>query len=159
MHVNLDATRALLRSDAGNSPAAACSGSPDGPRRFARTPPSYGAQKAMGELMVYDMTRKAHRRPLVAPAHGHRAAGRSRIAPHLRSQERHHPRAAVQRRRGVSGHATWRTWITSPRSVIANLIIGHEVAAAEFAKAGFAHTRSVNVPGLRVGIRTNDPKH
>jgi hypothetical protein len=44
------------------------------------------------------------------------------------------------------------TWITSPRSVVANLIIGHEVAAAEFAEAGFAHTRSVNVPGLRVGI-------
>jgi hypothetical protein len=38
------------------------------------------------------------------------------------------------------------------RDVIANLITGHEAAAAEFAKAGFAHTRSVNVPGLRVGV-------
>ncbi len=44
-------------------------------------------------------------------------------------------------------------WVTSPRAVVDNLIVGHEVAAAEFAKAGFGHTRSVNVPGLRVGVR------
>ena len=48
--------------------------------------------------------------------------------------------------------ATTATWVTSPRTVIANLIAGHEAAAAQFAKAGFAHTRSVNVPGLRVGV-------
>jgi hypothetical protein len=44
-------------------------------------------------------------------------------------------------------------WVTSPRSVVDNLIVGHEVAAEEFARAGFGHTRSVNVPGLRVGVR------
>jgi hypothetical protein len=43
-------------------------------------------------------------------------------------------------------------WVISPRAVVANLITGHEVPAAEFANAGFAHTRSVNVPGLRVGV-------
>jgi D-erythronate 2-dehydrogenase len=43
-------------------------------------------------------------------------------------------------------------WVISPRSVIANLIVGHEVPATEFGKAGFDHTRSVNVPGLRVGV-------
>jgi D-erythronate 2-dehydrogenase len=43
-------------------------------------------------------------------------------------------------------------WVASPRSVIANLITGHEVPAAAFARAGFAHTRAVNVPGLRVGV-------
>ena len=35
----------------------------------------------------------------------------------------------------------------SPRAVIDNLIVGHEVPAGRF-----AHTRSVNVPGIYVGV-------
>jgi len=38
-------------------------------------------------------------------------------------------------------------WVSSPRTAIDNLIIGHEAPATRF-----AHTRSVNLPGLRVGV-------
>jgi len=37
--------------------------------------------------------------------------------------------------------------VSSPRAVIANLIVGHEARAAQF-----AHTRSINVPGIHVGV-------
>ena len=40
-----------------------------------------------------------------------------------------------------------RVWVSSPRAVIANLIVGHEVPAAKF-----AHTRSINVPGILVSV-------
>ena len=42
---------------------------------------------------------------------------------------------------------TTRMWVTSPRTVIANLVIGHEAPAS-----AFAHTRSVNVPGILVAV-------
>ena len=38
-------------------------------------------------------------------------------------------------------------WLTSPRSVIANLIIGHEAPVS-----AFAHTRAVNVPGVSIAV-------
>jgi hypothetical protein len=38
-------------------------------------------------------------------------------------------------------------WVTSPRTVIANILQGHEAPAA-----AFAHTRSVNVPGMLVAV-------
>ena len=38
-------------------------------------------------------------------------------------------------------------WVTSPRAVIANIIKGHEAPAS-----AFAHTRSVNVPGILVPV-------
>ena len=39
-------------------------------------------------------------------------------------------------------------WVASPRAVIANIVLGHEVAASKFGA-----TRSVNVPGIRVPVR------
>ena len=42
---------------------------------------------------------------------------------------------------------TARMWVTSPRAVVANLICGHEAPAS-----AFAQTRSVNVPGILVGV-------
>jgi hypothetical protein len=38
-------------------------------------------------------------------------------------------------------------WVTSPRQVIDNLLVGHDVSATKFGQ-----TRSVNVPGLRVSV-------
>ena len=38
-------------------------------------------------------------------------------------------------------------WVTSPRNVIANLVIGHEAPAS-----AFALTRSVNVPGIAIAV-------
>jgi nucleoside-diphosphate-sugar epimerase len=113
---------------------------------------SYGSQKAMGELMVYDMTRKGYidGRSLRLPTVTVRPGKPNRAASSFASGIIREPLSGVDAVCPVAPSTA--TWITSPRSVIANLIIGHEVAAAEFAKAGFAHTRSVNVPGLRVGI-------
>ena len=42
---------------------------------------------------------------------------------------------------------TTRMWVQSPRAVIDNLVIGHEAPAA-----AFAHTRSINVPGICVAV-------
>ena len=41
-----------------------------------------------------------------------------------------------------------RMWVQSPRAVIDNLIVGHEAPAA-----AFAHSRSINVSGICVGVR------
>ena len=38
-------------------------------------------------------------------------------------------------------------WVQSPRAVIGNLIVGHEAPAG-----AFAHSRSINVPGLCVAV-------
>jgi hypothetical protein len=38
-------------------------------------------------------------------------------------------------------------WVQSPRAVIGNLVIGHEAPAT-----AFAHTRSINVPGICVAV-------
>jgi hypothetical protein len=43
---------------------------------------------------------------------------------------------------------TTKMWVQSPRAVIGNLLIGHEVPAAKF-----AHTRSINVPGICVSVQ------
>src|SRR5258708_22880672 len=40
-----------------------------------------------------------------------------------------------------------RVWVISPRTVVANLIVGHEAPATKF-----AYTRSINVPGILVGV-------
>ena len=106
----------------------------------------------MGELMVYDMTRKGFidGRSLRLPTVTVRPGKPNRAASSFASGIIREPLSGVDTVCPVA--PTTAAWITSPRTVIANLIAGHEAAAAEFAKAGFAHTRSVNVPGLRVGV-------
>jgi hypothetical protein len=42
---------------------------------------------------------------------------------------------------------TTKMWVQSPRSVIDNLIVGHEAPAS-----AFTYTRSINVPGISVAI-------
>ena len=113
---------------------------------------SYGAQKAMGEFMVYDMTRKGFidGRSLRLPTVTVRPGKPNRAASSFASSVIREPLSGVEAICPVGPNAAM--WVISPRSVIANLITGHEVFAAEFAKAGFGHTRSVNVPGLRVGV-------
>src|SRR5450755_2750445 len=164
MHVNLDATRALLEGCrklarppkvvftsslavfGGVLPDPVCDDSPITPQT------SYGAQKAMGEFMVYDMTRKGFidGRSLRLPTVTVRPGKPNRAASSFASGVIREPLSGVDAVCPVA--ATAAMWVISPRSVIANLITGHEVPAEEFAKAGFAHSRSVNVPGLRVGV-------
>jgi len=164
MHVNLDATRALLERCRGlarppkfvfaSSLAVFGGVLPDPVRDDSPITPqtSYGAQKAMGELMVYDMTRKGFidGRSLRLPTVTVRPGKPNRAASSFASSIIREPLSGVDAICPVAPATA--AWITSPRSVIANLVTGHEVAAAEFAKAGFAHTRSVNVPGLRIGV-------
>ncbi len=164
MRVNLDATRALLErcrkltrppKVVFTSSLAVFGGAlPDPVRDDSPITPqtSYGAQKAMGEFMVYDMTRKGFidGRALRLPTVTVRPGKPNRAASSFASGIIREPLSGVDAVCPVGPTAAM--WVISPRSVIANLITGHDVAAGEFAKAGFGHTRSVNVPGLRVGV-------
>ena len=102
--------------------------------------------------MVYDMTRKGFidGRSLRLPTVTVRPGKPNRAASSFASGIIREPLSGVDGGCPVAPDAA--TWITSPRAVDRELIAGHEAAAAEFAKAGFAHTRSVNVPGLRIGV-------
>ncbi len=164
MRVNLDATRALLErcrklsrppKVVFTSSLAVFGGAlPDPVRDDSPITPqtSYGAQKAMGEFMVYDMTRKGFidGRSLRLPTVTVRPGKPNRAASSFASGIIREPLSGVDAVCPVVPTAAM--WVISPRSVIANLITGHDVAAGEFARAGFGHTRSVNVPGLRVGV-------
>jgi nucleoside-diphosphate-sugar epimerase len=164
MHVNLDATRALLERCRklarppkfvfASSLAVFGGALPDPVRDDSPITPqtSYGAQKAMGELLVYDMTRKGFidGRSLRLPTVTVRPGKPNRAASSFVSSIIREPLSGVDVVCPVA--ATTANWITSPRTVIANLVTGHEAPAAEFARAGFGHTRSVNVPGLRIDV-------
>jgi len=164
MRVNLDATRALLERcrKLTHPPKVVFTSSlavfggvlPDPVRDDSPIMPqtSYGAQKAMSEFLVYDMTRKGFidGRSLRLPTVTVRPGKPNRAASSFASGVIREPLSGVD---GICPVApTAAMWVISPRAVIANLITGHEVPAAEFARAGFGHTRSVNVPGLRVGV-------
>jgi nucleoside-diphosphate-sugar epimerase len=164
MRVNLDATRILLErcrrlarppKFVFTSSLAVFGGPlPDPVPDNAPVMPqaSYGAQKAMGELLVYDMTRKGYvdGRSLRLPTVTVRPGKPNKAASSFASGIIREPLAGVDAICPVEPTAAM--WVTSPRTVVDNLIVGHEVAASRFADAGFAHTRSVNVPGLHVSV-------
>ena len=109
---------------------------------------SYGSQKAIGELLVYDMTRKGYidGRSLRLPTITVRPGKPNRAASSFASGIIREPLNGVDAPCPVGPrHAG--SGSSSPRTVIANLIVGHEVAGAEF-----AHTRSINVPGICVSV-------
>ena len=159
MRVNLDATRLLLercRKLAAppkfvfTSSLAVFGGPlPDPvPDDAPLTPQtSYGAQKAIGEYLVYDMTRKGmiDGRSLRLPTVTVRPGKPNKAASSFASGIIREPLSGVDAPCPVA--PTTRMWVTSPRAVIANLIVGHEAPAS-----AFAHTRSVNVPGILVGV-------
>jgi nucleoside-diphosphate-sugar epimerase len=159
MRVNLDATRALLercrRLDAPpkfvfTSSLAVFGGPlPDPvPDDAPLTPQaSYGTQKAIGELLVYDMTRKGYvdGRSLRLPTVTVRPGKPNKAASSFASGIVREPLFGVDAICPVA--PTTRMWVISPRAVVANLVVGHEVPAC-----AFAHTRSVNVPGISVGV-------
>src|SRR5450432_4436143 len=144
MHVNLDATRVLLERCRrlarppkfvfASSLAVFVGALPDPVRDDSPITPqtSYGAQKAMGELMVYDMTRKGFidGRSLRLPTVTVRPGKPNRAASSFASSIIREPLSGVDAVCPVVPTAAM--WVTSPRTVIANLIVGHEVPAAEF---------------------------
>ena len=159
MRVNLDATRRLLercRKLAAppkfvfTSSLAVFGGPvPDPVTDDAPVTPqaSYGAQKLIGEYLVYDMTRKGFidGRSLRLPTVTVRPGKPNQAASSFASGIIREPLAGVDAPCPVA--PTTKMWVQSPRAVIENLIIGHEVPAASF-----AHTRSVNVPGICVPV-------
>jgi nucleoside-diphosphate-sugar epimerase len=108
---------------------------------------SYGTQKAIGEFLVYDMTRKGFidGRSLRLPTITVRPGKPNRAASSFASSIIREPLNGVDASCPV-GPST-RVWVSSPRTVITNLLLGHDVAAARF-----AHTRSINVPGMCISV-------
>jgi nucleoside-diphosphate-sugar epimerase len=163
MRINFDATRHLLeamralpqpgRLVFSSSLAvfgAAAPGDVPNPVRddTALTPlSSYGTQKAMGELMVNDYSRKGFvdgrslRLPTITVRPGKPNAAASSFASGIIREPMN----------GVEGIVPvgpdTRMWVLSPRRVIDNLIAGHEVAAS-----AFGSYRSVSVPGMQVRV-------
>ncbi len=159
MRVNLDATRLLLERCRrlaappkfvfASSLAVFGGPLPDPvPDDAPLTPQaSYGTQKAIGELLVYDMTRKGFidGRSLRLPTVTVRPGKPNKAASSFASGIIREPLSGVDAICPVA-RAT-RMWVTSPRTVIANIVTGHEAPAS-----AFAHSRSVNVPGILVPV-------
>jgi nucleoside-diphosphate-sugar epimerase len=159
MRVNLDATRALLErcrkleappKVVFTSSLAVFGGPvPDPVPDDAPLMPqaSYGVQKAIGEYLVYDMTRKGmiDGRSLRLPTVTVRPGKPNRAASSFASGIVREPLSGVEAVCPVA--ATTRMWVTSPRTAIDNLIVGHEAPAS-----AFSYTRSINVPGICVAV-------
>ena len=108
---------------------------------------SYGTQKAIGELLVSDMSRKGFidGRSLRLPTIVVRPGKPNKAASSFASGIIREPLAGVVASCPVA--PTTRMWVSSPRAVIDNLMIGHEVPAADLARS-----RSINVPGISVAV-------
>ena len=109
---------------------------------------SYGAQKAVGEMLVHDYSRKGFidGRSLRLPTVSVRPGKPNKAASSFASGIVREPLNGIAATCPVPPDT--RMWLTSPRSVIDNLVTGHEASAASF-----AHARSVNVPGISVEVR------
>jgi len=160
MRVNLDATRLLLArcrtlkappKFVFTSSLAVYGGAlPDPVPEDVRLMPqtSYGAQKAIGELLVYDMTRKGFvdGRSLRLPTVTVRPGQPNRAASSFASSIIREPLNGVDATCPVAPQT--RMWVISPRSVVRNLIVGHEAPAN-----AFDTTRSIVVPGIGASAR------
>ncbi len=159
MRVNVDATRTLLELTralpappkfvftssiavfGGNLPAVL----PDDQRLTPQG--SYGAEKAMGELLVSDMSRRGmiDGRALRLPTITVRPGKPNRAASSFASGIIREPLAGVDAVCPVA--PATRMWVQSPTRVIENLLIGHDAPATAF---GF--DRSISVPGISVAV-------
>lgn len=157
--VNADATRALLEFCRASkrrikfvfASSVAVFGGPL-PARVrddtALTPQSsYGTQKAIGELLVNDYSRKRYvdGRALRLPTIVVRPGKPNRAASSFASGIIREPLTGVEAICPVRPELP--LWISSPRAVIDNIIIGHDADAGKF-----THTRAVNVPGLSIRV-------
>jgi len=159
MRVNLDATRHLLErcrrmseppKFVFTSSIAVFGGTlPDPvPDDAALTPQSsYGTQKAIGELLVHDLSRKGmiDGRSLRLPTITVRPGRPNKAASSFASGIIREPLAGERAPCPVSPQT--RMWVSSPRTAIDNLVVGHEAPAT-----AFAATRSISVPGISVSV-------
>jgi len=159
MRINLDATRILLEQARknGNRPrlvftsSVAVFGGDLPPKVLDTTPAtpqgSYGAQKAMCELMVTDYSRKGFvdGRSLRLPTVTVRPGKANKAASSFASGIIREPLNGVVSVCPVP-HDT-KVWALSPRSTVHNLIHAHELDRAVFGSAG-----AVNLPGLTTTV-------
>ena len=159
LRVNVDATRALLeacrrfpappRFVFSSSVAVFGGPLPDPvPEDWALSPQtSYGVQKAIGELLVNDFSRKGFvdGRSLRLPTVCVRPGKPNRAASSFASGIIREPLSGVEAICPVPPEA--RMWLTSPEAVIENLIAAHDLDAS-----AFGHTRALNLPGLTASV-------
>ena len=163
MRINFDATRHLLEAlRALPEPARlvfssslavfGATGPDDMPESIeddtALTPlSSYGTQKAMGELLVNDYSRKGFvdgrslRLPTITVRPGKPNAAASSFASGIIRE----PLNGIESVVPVSPDT--RMWILSPRSVLDSLLVGHDADAKAFGRY-----RAVSVPGMQVRV-------
>ena len=159
MRINLDATRILLEQARrnGNKPRFVFTSSVavfggELPAKVLDTTPatpqgSYGAQKAMCELMVTDYARKGFvdGRSVRLPTVSVRPGKANKAASSFASGIIREPLNGVTSICPVP--PATRMWVLSPRSTVNNLIHAHEVDGAVFGSAG-----AVNLPGLSITV-------
>ena len=157
--VNFDATRALLERCRAlprppkvvfTSSCAVFGGTlPDAvPDTHQLTPQSsYGAQKACGELLVWDYTRKGmvDGRSLRLPTVSVRPGKPNKAASSFASGIIREPLNGVEAICPVAPATGM--WLTSPRTVVDNIVVAHEAPAA-----AFGATRSINLPGISTTV-------
>ena len=157
--VNVDATRALLERcrALGTRPrllfASSCAvfGGPlpaklqDDQALMPQS--SYGAQKAVGELLVHDYARKGYidGRSLRLPTVTVRPGKPNKAASSFASGIIREPLSGVEAVCPV-GRET-RMWLISPRAIVANLVAGYDAPAS-----ALPAWHSVNVPGISVTV-------
>ena len=109
---------------------------------------SYGAQKAICELLVSDMSRRGmiDGRSLRLPTVTVRPGKPNKAASSFASGIIREPLAGVDAICPVASDA--RMWVQSPPRVIENLLVGHEAAAT-----ALVNSRSISVPGITVSVR------
>jgi nucleoside-diphosphate-sugar epimerase len=159
MRINLDATRILLEQARknGNRPRVVFTSSVavfggDLPPKVLDTTPatpqgSYGAQKAICELMVTDYSRKGFvdGRSLRLPTVTVRPGKANKAASSFASGIIREPLNGVVSVCPVPPDT--KVWALSPRSTVHNLIHAHELESAAFGTAG-----AVNLPGLTTTV-------
>ena len=108
---------------------------------------SYGTQKAIGELLVNDMSRKGmiDGRALRLPTIVVRPGKPNRAASSFASGIIREPLSGVDAPCPVA--PATRMWVQSPRAVVSNLLVGHEAGAD--ALPAF---RAINVPGIDIAV-------
>ena len=108
---------------------------------------SYGAQKAVGEMLVHDYARKGFvdGRSLRLPTITVRPGKPNKAASSFASGIIREPLAGVEAICPVD-RAT-RMWLLSPRAVIDNLIAGYDAPAS-----AFPPSHAINVPGISVTV-------
>ncbi len=159
MRINLDATRILLEQARKNAnrprlvftSSVAVFGGDLPPKVLDTTPAtpqgSYGAQKAMCELMVTDYSRKGFvdGRSLRLPTVTVRPGKANKAASSFASGIIREPLNGVVSVCPVPPET--KVWALSPRSTVHNLIHAHELDSAAFGSAG-----AVNLPGLTTTV-------